>query len=443
MHNVRYGRLPSESASRMTPRERIALALEHKQPDRVPIDLGSNGQTGMNVSTLYRFRKELGFPEHPIKVTEPAQMLGEIEDDLMKIVGCDVVGLWNRGNFYGFLNENWKPWALDDGTPVYVPGAFEVDVDENGNKWLYAKGDRNSSPCACMPEGGSFFDAAIRSEPFDCDIDEVDLTPAEDFKDDFTVATDEDASYWAAESKRLYEETDYAIMGVLGGGGLGDVAMVPGPHITAPRGIRLVSDWLMAHALFPDYVAEVFEYQTEIMLKNLEIYRQAVGGRISVVWVSGTDFGTQNGLFTSRETFRKLYKPYYERINGWIHKNTGWKTFYHTCGCVNDLLDDFAEMGIDCLNPVQVNAIERGGISARELKDKWGDRFVFWGGGVDTQKTLPFGTPEEVRTEVEERVSIFNRGGGFVFSSIHNVVAKVPAKNLVAMYEVPLGRKLV
>ena len=112
----------------MTPRERMALALEHKQPDRAPIDLGSNGQTGMNVSTLYRFRHELGLPEHPIKVIEPAQMLGEIEDDLMKIVGCDVVGLWNRGNFYGFLNEKWKPWALDDGTPVYVPGAFKVKI---------------------------------------------------------------------------------------------------------------------------------------------------------------------------------------------------------------------------------------------------------------------------------------------------------------------------
>jgi uroporphyrinogen-III decarboxylase len=232
-------------------------------------------------------------------------------------------------------------------------------------------------------------------------------------------------------------------MGVLGGGGLGDVAVIPGPHITSPRGIRLVSDWLMAHALFPDYVAEVFEYQTEIMLKNLEIYRQAVGERISVIWVSGTDFGTQNGLFTSRETFRKLYKPYYERINGWIHENTGWKTFYHTCGCVNDLLDDFAEMGVDCLNPVQINAMERGGVSARELKDGWGDKFVFWGGGVDTQKTLPFGSPEEVRAEVAERASILGRGGGFVFSSIHNVVAKVPPKNLIAMYEVILGRKLV
>ncbi|MDR1508579.1 MAG: hypothetical protein LBS53_02965 [Synergistaceae bacterium] len=426
----------------MTPRERIACALEHRQPDRVPIDLGSNGQTGMNVSTLYRFRRELGLPEHPIKVIEPAQMLGEIEDDLMKIVGGDVMGLWNRGNFYGFLNENWKPWALDDGTPVYVPGAFEVDVDENGVKWLYARGDRSSSPCACMPEGGSFFDAAIRGEPFDWDIDEDDLTPVDDFKDDFAVASDEDASYWEAESRRLYEETDYAIMGVLGGGGLGDVAVIPGPHITSPRGIRLVSDWLMAHALFPDYVAEVFEYQTGVMMKNLEIYRQSVGERISVIWVSGTDFGTQNGLFTSKETFRKLYKPYYERINGWIHENTGWKTFYHTCGCVNDLLDDFAQMGVDCLNPVQVNAIERGGISARELKDRWGDRFVFWGGGVDTQKTLPFGTPEEVRAEVTERASIFNRGGGFVFSSIHNVVAKVPAENLAAMYEAVLGRRV-
>jgi hypothetical protein len=426
----------------MTPRERVAAALGHRQPDRVPIDLGSNGQTGMNVSTLYRLRGLLGLDVHPIKVIEPAQMLGEIEGDLMALVGGDVVGLWNRGNFFGFLNEGWKPWALDDGTPVYVPGAFEIDVDENGNKWLYPRGDRNAAPCACMPQGGSFFDAAIRTEPFDWDIDESDLTPVEDFKDDFSVATDEDAAYWEAESKRLYDETGYAIMGVLGGGGLGDVAVVPGPHITSPRGIRLIADWLMAHALFPDYVDEVFSYQTEIMLKNLEIYRQAVGERISVIWVSGTDFGTQGGLFASRETFGRLYKPHYEKINRWIHENTGWKTFYHTCGCVNELLGDLADMGVDCLNPVQLNAMERGGLSARELKARWGDRFVFWGGGVDTQKTLPFGTPDEVSAEVAERISILGAGGGYVFSSIHNVVAKVPPENLVAMYETANGRKL-
>jgi hypothetical protein len=427
----------------MTSRERIIAAINHRQPDRCPIDLGSNGQTGMNVSSLYKLREALGLDSHRLKVAEPAQMLGEIEEDLMKTVGSDMIGLWNKGNFYGFANENWKPWQLDDGTPLWVPGAFEIDVDEKGSKWLYPRGDRSGKPSACMPAGGCFFDGAIRSEPFDFDIDEEKLTPVDDFRDDYTVATDEDARYWEEESKRLFEETEYGIMGVLGGAGLGDVAIVPGPHMKTANGIRLVGDWITAHIVYPNYIDEVFGYQTEIMLKNLEIYKQAVGERINVIWVSGTDFGTQRGLFMGKSTFRELYTPHYRQINDWIHNNTGWKTFYHTCGCINDLLDDLAEVGVDCLNPVQVNAIEGGGLTAQQLKDGWGDRFTFWGGGVDTQLTLPFGTPEEVRRQVAERIEIFNKGGGFVFSSIHNVVAKVPPENLVAMYETALGRKLI
>ena len=177
------------------------------------------------------------------------------------------------------------------------------------------------------------------------------------------MATDEDARYWEEKSKKLYEGTDYAIVGVLGGAGFGDVAWVPGPTVKHPRGIRRVQDWLLAQAMFPDYVDEVFDYQTEVMLKNLEIYRQAVGERIQVIWISGTDFGTQRGLYFGRDTFRELYKPHYKIVNDWVHQHTGWKTFYHTCGCVNDLLDDFHEMGMDCLNPVQFSAMEPNGMS--------------------------------------------------------------------------------
>lgn len=427
----------------MTSRERLQAAIEHRQPDRCPIDLGSNGQTGMNVSTLYRFRQALGLDSHRLKVVEPCQMLGEIEEDLLKMVHGDVVGLWNTGTFFGFSNRGQKKWQLDDGTPLWVPEAFEVDVDAEGYKWLYPQGDRTAKPSACMPPNGYFFDGVSRSEPFDFTIDEDDLKPVEDFKNDFAVASDEEARYWEEESKKLYDGTTYGIMGVLGGAGLGDVALVGGPHVTAAPGIRNLDDWLMAHAMYPDYIDEVFGYQTEIMLKNLEIYKQAVGNRIQVVWISGTDFGTQNSTFLSVNTFRELYKPHYQKINDWVHQNTGWKTFYHTCGCVTNLLDDLAEMGVDCLNPVQVNAIAEAGLDARGLKEKYGDKFTFWGGGVDTQKTLPFGTPEEVRREVQERVDIFSKDGGYVFSSIHNVVAKVPPENLIAMYETVLGEKLV
>ena len=427
----------------MTSRERVLKALNHQQPDRCPIDLGSNGQTGMNISTLYRLRKALGLDEHRLKAIEPLQMLGEVEEDILQAVHSDVVGLWNRGNMMGFMQDNWKPFDLDDGTPTWMGGGFEYDVNERGDKLVYACGDRNEKYAFCMPKGGTFFDNVDHfEEAFDWDLDEEDLTPEEDFKEDFQVCSDEDARYWEEESKKLYEGTDYAIMGVLGGGGLGDAAWVPGPTVKRPRGIRTVSDWLTAQVMYPDYIKAVFEMQTEVMLKNLEIYKQAVGDRIQVVWISGTDFATQRGLFMSPNTFRDLYKPFYKRINDWVHKNTSWKTFYHTCGCVNDLLDDLAEMGVDCLNPVQFSAMEPNGMTPQRLKDEYGSRFTFWGGGVDTQRVLPFGTPDEVREQVAERVRILNKDGGFIFNTIHNVVANVPAENLIAMYETVYGGKL-
>ncbi len=345
-------------------------------------------------------------------------------------------GLWNRGNFYGYRNENWKPWRMSDATPVEMGGGLEYDVDDKGRTWVYPQGDRSAGYSAVMPAGGSFFDQVDHAEPFDMDsVGGDDLTPREDFKDDFPLASEEDAVYWERESRRLNHETEYAVAGLLGGGGLGDVASLPGPSVKHPRGIRRMDSWLAAHLLFPDYIDEVFSLQTEVMLKNLEIYRQAVGERIQVVWISGTDFGTQHGTFLSPGIFRKLYKPHYKVINDWVHAHTGWKTFYHSCGAVYPLMQDFVEMGVDILNPLQLSA---DGMDPVKIKAEFGDSITFWGGGVDTQKTLPFGTPDQVRLQVRERIGILNQGGGYVFNPVHNVVANVPPQNLIAMYKAAL-----
>jgi len=167
-------------------------------------------------------------------------------------------------------------------------------------------------------------------------------------------------------------------------------------------------------------------------LRNLELIRQAVGDRVDVIFVTGTDFGTQNGPFLSPELYRELFKPFHKRVNDWVHTHTRWKTFIHSCGGVEPLIEDFIEAGFDILNPVQCSA---AGMDPELLKQKYGDRLVFWGGGVDTQRTLPFGTPDEVRREVRERLEIFGRGGGYVFNPIHNVQANTPIENLLAMFE--------
>ncbi len=411
----------------MNSRERVFAAIHHQEPDRVPLDFGATGQTGISASVLYQLRKALHLPEHPIEISEMFQLLGKVEPDLMELLGVDVIGLNGRSNMFGVPNGPLKPFSMPDGTPALISGKNELDILEDGTTLIYPQGDRSVPPSGHMPPNGYFFDNIDRTDGFDEDS----LAPAEDFRDSFSVISEDDALYFEKESKRLFEETEYAIIGNLGGAGLGDAAWIPGPNEKHPKGIRRMEDWLMAHLLYPDYIKEVFSMQTECVLKNLEIYRQAVGDRIQIVWLSGTDFGTQNAEFFSRDVFRELYKPFYQKINDWVHSHTEWKTFYHSCGSIVNFLDDFVEMGVDILNPVQLSA---KGMDLDYLKTTYGNKLTFWGGGIDTQTTLPFGTPEEIRQQVLHRLSVLSQGGGYVFNTIHNVVGGTPVEHLIAMF---------
>lgn len=413
----------------MTHRERIKAALNHQEPDRVPVDFGSIMTTGIAASIVSRLRQEmcLDRPDVRVKVIEPYQMLGEVLPDLKEKMFIDTYGLFNLNNMFGFGNEDWKPWTQFDGTKVLVPGLFNTEPDENGNIPMYAEGDKNFPPCAIMPDGGFYFDELNRQKPIDDDNLNV-----EDNIEEFGPYSDELLEYLEKESKRIYEETDYAIISSVGGAGFGDIALVPAPWLKDPRGIRDVEEWYISTVTRRDYVYEIFDRQCEIALKNLAMVKDALEDRVEAVFLSGTDFGMQTGPFISPDAYRDLYKPFNKRLNDWIHKNTSWKTFIHSCGSIRPLLEDIIDAGFDIINPVQCSA---KGMEPQGLKDDFGDRVVFWGGGVDTQKTLPFGSPEEVYEEVSERIRIFNKGGGFVFDSIHNVQAGTPIENMMAMLD--------
>jgi len=199
-----------------------------------------------------------------------------------------------------------------------------------------------------------------------------------------------------------------------------------------PKGIRDITEWYMSTAARQDYLHKIFEGQTEIALKNLAAVNAVAGSNIDVAFLCGTDFGTQNSQFCSRETFSELYMPYYKRITGWIHQNTDWKCFKHCCGAIFGMVDLFIDSGFDILNPVQVSAT---GMDPQALKSRFGKNITFWGGGVDTQHVLPFGTPAEVKAQVLRHLEIFSKDGGYVFNTVHNTQAKVPVKNFLAMME--------
>ena len=407
-------------------RERVLAALAHRQPDRVPVDFGGTFVSGMHVSCVAALREHYGLGRDPVKVIDPGQMLGEVGEDLKRALGIDVEGVVRRMTRYGFPVENWKPYRLYDGLEVLMPGAFNVTIDENGDTLLYPEGDLTAPPSARMPNGGYFFDSIERQDP----IDEERLDPRDNLEE-YQPITEVELNHLECSAKKA-RATGRAVVASFGGTALGDIAFVPGPGLRHPKGIRSVTEWYISLRTRREYVHAVFEGQTDVALANLARIAERVGDAVDVMNVCGTDFGTQKSSFCSAETFRELWLPYYKRINEWVHRNTNWKTFKHSCGAVEKFIPIFLDAGFDILNPVQCSA---AGMEAERLKSAYGDRLVFWGGGVDTQRVLPFETPAAVREQVLRRCEVFARGGGFVFNAVHNIQAQTPVANLVAMFE--------
>jgi hypothetical protein len=413
----------------MNSRQRVELALNHQEPDRIPLDLGASAVTGMHFVSVYKMRQALGLdaPGTPVKIVEPYQLLGEIQPDLMDALGVDVVALGSQKTLFGFKNEGWKPWTFHDGTPALVPEGFNTHPESNGDILMYPEGDSSVLPSGRLPKGGWYFDTIVRQPPIDDDHLSV-----EDNLEEFGPLTAAELAHFQTTADQITRTTDKAILANFGGTAFGDIALVPAPWLKNPKGIRAIDEWYMSTASRRDHVYQIFERQCEIGLANLERIYQVVGNRVAAVFVTGTDFGTQRGPFISKKAYRNLFMPFHQAVNGWIHAHTSWKSFIHSCGSVRALVPDFIEAGFDILNPVQTSA---EGMVPDELKREFGDRITFWGGGVDTQHTLPEGTPDEIRAEVRQRMRTFGKGGGFIFNTVHNVQPRIAVENLLALYE--------
>ena len=406
-------------------RDVVVSALNHRATGRIPVDFGSTAVTGIHVSCVAALREHYGLERRPVKVHEPYQMLGLLDDDLQQAMGIDVEGVFPRNTMFGFPIEDWKPWIFR-GMEVLVPAGFQTRVEPNGDTLIYPEGDTSVAPSGRMPKDGFFFDSIVRQKP----IDEGRLDPADNLEE-FTAIAEEDLA-WFARSARHARATGRAVIANFGGTAFGDIALVPAPFLKDPKGIRDVAEWYMSTRSRREYVHQVFSRQCDIAMENLGKIRVAVGDCVDAVFTCGTDFGTQTSAFCSVPAFRELYFPYYQRLNEWIHRNTNWKTFKHSCGSVERFIESFIECGFDILNPVQCSA---AGMDPVHLKERYGDRIVFWGGGVDTQQVLPFGTPAQVRKQVLERCEVFSANGGFVFNTIHNIQAQTPVENIAAMMD--------
>jgi hypothetical protein len=398
----------------MTSRERVLKALDFQEPDRVPLDLGGSIMSGIMAHPLDRLRRHLGLEPRPVKVYEVFQMLGEVELDLVERLGIDVLPVEPPVQFFGLRREGWKPWRLWDGTEVLVPGQFAVQTDPEGGLLLHTAGDPARPVEGRMPRGGFYFDMSSLTDSH------ADYRPpplAQVRRENRIEA--EELEALQARAEHLRRTTDKALfLGCWDKLGLPWVGSIP--------------DFLVLMLTDRAYVKDLFAARTETALANLEKLKHHLGKSIDILGLDGTDYGSQNSELFSPELFAELYVPYFKIQTGWVHRHTAWKTWLHTCGSVTRLLPLLVEAGVDILNPVQTSA---AGMDPAWLKGRFGRRIAFWGGGVDTQRTLPFAGPEEVAAEVRSRLRTFAPGGGFVFNTIHNIQQGTPPENIAAAYD--------
>lgn len=398
----------------MTSRERVMAAISHEEPDRIPLDMGSNVQSGIMAHALDRLRKYLSLEARRVKVTEVFQMLGEVEQDVVERFRLDVLPVEPPTLFFDIRREGYKPWTLFDGTEVLVPGQFDVEVDTWGRWLLHTRGNIDLPVEAVMPKDGFYFDMPRMTEYHE----DYSPPPLDKIAEEGLI-TNEQIEHLRARARRLRRTTDKALfLGCWGYTGLGSVGSVP--------------DFLVLLMSDKEYVKELFRIRTENALVNYRKLHESLGDDIDIIGIDGTDYGAQNNELFPPDLFEELFLPGFSVLNAWIHENTTWKTWIHTCGSVTRILPHIVDGGFDVINPVQTSA---AGMDARWLKETFGGKITFWGGGIDTQKTLPFSTPEEVVREVAENVTVFAPEGGFVFNTIHNVQHGTPPENIAAAYD--------
>lgn len=407
-------------------KERVWNALNHRGGTPIPVDFGATTVTGIHCRIVEQLRKYYGLADKPVRIVDPFQMLGEVDEELQERMGVDLVPLFGRKNMFGIdeseVHEQVTPWEQK----VLIAKGIDMTPDAEGDVYIYPEGDRSVSPSAVMPEGCYFINAIERQQP----IDEA-LLSYQDNLEEYALLNESDLAYWKQAAGKA-AATGKAVVAGFGGTALGDVAFIPAMGLKHPKGIRSVAEWYMSTVIRPDFVHALFEHQTDLAIRNYEMLWKTVGDQVDVVFTCGTDFGTQDSQFCSEDVFRELWLPYYKRLNDWIHTHTTWKIFKHSCGAVLPLIPALIESGFDILNPVQINAKD---MDSKVLKQQFGDQLVFWGGGIDTQRVLAFGTKEEVRRQVMEQCEILGKDGGFVFNTVHNIQANVPVENVITMIE--------
>ncbi|TVR52962.1 MAG: hypothetical protein EA426_18360, partial [Spirochaetaceae bacterium] len=399
-------------SGKMTSRERARKILNHLEADRPAIDLGATRMSGTSAWSYRALKKELGIASDRVRVFDLYQMLAEVEEPVLDAIGADFVMLPIEELPMNLPNGEWEEFTFWDGQTFDVPRGFSPRVDDDGS--LEAEWDRgDDAPYRMrMPNGGRYFDRVPETQT---DLFDAPLKRKSEWS--FGRYTDEFLRREQTRAQALYESSERAI--------------VASPTLGAPQGYGDIYSWAIKMSTEPEHCRDYMMTAAEARERSMAEYVQAVGPYVDVINISGADYGTQDREVFRPSLFGEFYTPAWKRVCDAIHRGCDAKVWMHCCGSVPNMIPFFIEAGVDCLNPVQWTA---AGMDLRTLKDSFGDKLVFWGGACSSQRTLPFGTADDVARETADVLSIMAPGGGYVANGIHNILAEVPPENIVAMY---------
>ena len=401
----------------MNSRERVLKTVNFQEPDRVPIDLGAIRASGISAVVYDAMKKRMGL-NTPTKVHDSMQVLAELEMEFLDRWHIDVVPL-------EAATADWAPQDASEGVPrrlfcgleVFFPPGTSIHENTAGD-WLLH--DSNGAAFAKMPKDGLYFDF-LRTTMGDGRIDPNKFRPSGD-------VSDAELDCVSRHAARLYENTDKAILGWGPSISMMGLSALLSDNITQGQ----IDEWYCMLMMEKDTATEMMGRYADAVISRMRLYHEAIGDKVFAWGVASDDAGTQRSEIMREELFVEMIVPHYKRVCDWVHQNTNWKTFLHSCGSIYRFIPHWIEAGIDILNPVQISAAN---MEPARLKSEFGDRIVFWGGGCDTQRVLPRGTPDEIREHVRSNIRAFAKGGGFVFTQVHNVQQNVPPENVETMLQ--------
>ena len=399
----------------MTSRERVLAAMDHCQPDRVPIDFSGHRSSGIATLAYPKLRKYLSLPPKPIRVYDVIQQLAIVDEDVLDRFGVDTIEL---GRGFALDEESWSPWTLPNGTPCLIPAW--IQIERENQRWVIRS--QSGRVLGHMPDGALYFEQTYY--PFLDGADDPEAIPAAFEECIWTAVASPpgpiDSQALGDGAKQLREKTNRAIIGLFGGN-LFEIGQF----------FYRNDQFMMLLAGEPKRAHRFLDKLVEIHLTNLKQFLGAVGEYIDII-LFGDDLGMQMGPMISPQMYCEFFKPRHKLLWDSAKELAKVKVLLHCCGGVYELIPHLIEAGLDAINPVQISCSQ---MDAAKLKHEFGKELVFWGGGCDTREVLPNGTAQQVADHVKKQVGILNRGGGFVFQQVHNILAGVPAENIAAMFE--------